>query len=200
MLLRKLSRWPEQADLHVGDLIHNFTVCLHDTVGYGEFQPAQYEARNFHLVGHGFYFWRHHAGEFDFAYAQCAALAGFTQPAEKETCELPKRIKTEAAGHDGVAVEMAGEKPEIGFHIKFSRDRAQACGAAVFLNVGDPIKHQHGGQRQLRIARAEQFASTTGEQVFVGVGWLWCEHRLQYRPLIGLAGFSMADMEKGMRG
>ena len=50
----------------------------------------------------------HHAGEFDFAHAQGAALAGRAQPAQEEAEHLPQRIEPEAARHDGIALEMAG--------------------------------------------------------------------------------------------
>ncbi len=53
-------------------------------------------------------------------------------------------------------MEVAGEEPKVRLHIEFSRDRAQASSTAVFLDVGDAVKHQHGWQRQLRIAGAKQ--------------------------------------------
>ena len=63
---------------------------------------------------------------------------------------------------------MAIKKPQIGFHVQFSLDAAQAMGTTVAVNVGDAIKHQHGGQGQAATVGREQPAFTGGNQLFVG--------------------------------
>src|SRR6185437_15366634 len=62
---------------------------------------------------------------------------------------------------------MAEEKPELRLHRELCTDHSLAVLAARLADFGDPIKHQHRRQRQLRIARAEQLATAASEQVFV---------------------------------
>jgi hypothetical protein len=89
-----------------------------------------------------------------------------SQP-RKKACQLPERVEAEAAGHDGVALEMAAEEPKIGLNVEFGADVALAIGAALFADIDNAIEHEHGRQRQLRIALTEQFAATAGEQILI---------------------------------
>ena len=51
-----------------------------------------------------------------------AAIAGLAEPAEKEAEQLPQRVEPEAAGHDRIALEVAGEEPEVGLHVELGDD------------------------------------------------------------------------------
>ena len=53
------------------------------------------------------------AGEFQLAEPERAALAGRAEPAQEEAEQLPQRIEAEAAGHDRIALEVAGKEPEV---------------------------------------------------------------------------------------
>jgi hypothetical protein len=76
-------------------------------------------------------------------------------------------FKAETARHDRVALEMAGEEPEIGTHVELGADHALAVRAAGLRDFGDPVEHQHGRKRKLGVALTEQFAASAGQQVFV---------------------------------
>jgi hypothetical protein len=76
---------------------------------------------------------------------------------------LPQRIEAEAAGHDRIALEMAGKEPEIGLELEHSADQAFAVFAPGFGDLRDAIEHQHGRKRQLGIAGTEQLAPRTGQ-------------------------------------
>src|SRR5262249_33017834 len=73
----------------------------------------------------------------------------------------------EAARHDRVALEMAGEEPEIRFQVEGGARQAPAVLPAGLRDLRDPVEHQHRRQGQLRVARAEQFSSPAGEQILV---------------------------------
>ena len=79
---------------------------------------------------------QHHAGEFDLADAERAALAGRAHPAEEEAEHLPEGIEAEAARHHRIAVEMAGEEPEVRLDVEFGHDLALAVLAA---RLGDGV-------------------------------------------------------------
>ena len=51
-------------------------------------------------------------------------LAGRAEPAQEKAEQLPQRIEPEAARHDGIALEMAGEEPES----RASRRARRRCG------------------------------------------------------------------------
>ena len=112
------------------------------------------------------------AGEFDFAAAERAAASGAAFPGKEEADELPHGIQAEAAGHDRIALEVAGEEPEVGVDVQFGDDFAFAVFAAVVGDADDAVHHQHIRQRQLRVARAEDFAAAAGEEFFFAVAAL----------------------------
>ena len=103
---------------------------------------------------------------FDLAHAERAALAGRAEPAEEEAEQLPQRIDAEAAGHDRVALEVAGEEPEVGLELEHRADQALAVFAADFRDFGNAVEHQHRRQRQLR-ALDKKLAPPAGQQVLV---------------------------------
>ena len=111
---------------------------------------------------------RHHAGELDLADAERAALARRAEPAEEEAGQLPQRVEAEAARHHRIAVEMAGEEPQVGLDIEFGHDsQPLPCSPPVSEMCGDAVEHQHRRQRQLGVARAEQLAAPAGQQLLV---------------------------------
>src|SRR5262249_55229741 len=95
------------------------------------------------------------AGEFELAEAECAALAGRTEPAQEEAEQLPERVEPEAARHDRIALEVAGEEPKVPLEVEHGTHPSLAIPAARFPHPGNAVEHQHGRQRQLGIARAE---------------------------------------------
>lgn len=50
--------------------------------------------------------------------------------------------------------------------VEFGLDLALAVFAAGFRNMQNPVDHQHGGQRQLGIARTEHAAVAAFQDVF----------------------------------
>ena len=86
-----------------------------------------------------------------------------SQPRKKPE-HLPERVEAEAAGHHRIALEVAGEEPEVGLDVELGADLALAVLAAVLADLGDAVEHQHRRQRQLGVARAEQLAPAAGEQ------------------------------------
>ena len=110
---------------------------------------------------------QHLAGEFQLAEPERPSPARRAEPAEEEAEQLPQRIEAQAARHDRIAFEMAGEEPEVGLEIEHGAHQAFAVFAAGLGDLGDAVEHQHGRQRQLGIAGAEQFAAAAGQQVLV---------------------------------
>ena len=58
---------------------------------------------------------------------------------------------------------MAGEKPEIRLEFEHGADQSLAIFAACLRDLGNAVEHEHGRQRQLGIAGAEQFAPSAGQ-------------------------------------
>src|SRR5262249_15981718 len=108
---------------------------------------------------------QHHSGEFHIADTESAPLSGSTEPAEKEAQHLPQGINAEAARHDRNPEEMATEKPKVRLDIEFGDNLAFAKFTAILRYMRDAIEHQHGRQRQLGIAGAEEFAAGTGQKI-----------------------------------
>src|SRR5262249_27665721 len=76
-------------------------------------------------------------------------------------------IEAEAAWHDGVAFEMAGEEPQVRLHVELSHDAPITMLAALLLHFRDAVEHEHRRQRKLRVAGAEQLPARAGEQVVI---------------------------------
>src|SRR5690606_35249574 len=76
-------------------------------------------------------------------------------------------IEPEAPRHHRVAIKVAVEEPEILPDVELGPDLPLAVGTTILGNARYPIEHQHRRQRQLRVARAEQLAAGTGQQVLV---------------------------------
>jgi hypothetical protein len=68
-----------------------------------------------------FVFGRHHALELHLAGGKGHALALLAEPAEEEAGQLPHGVEAQAARHDRVADEVAGEEPVVGFTCRIRR-------------------------------------------------------------------------------
>src|SRR5215468_949840 len=66
------------------------------------------------------------AGEFQFTQSERASLAGRAQPAQEKAEQLPERIEAQAARHDRIALEMAGEEPQVRLELEHGADQALA--------------------------------------------------------------------------
>ena len=82
------------------------------------------------------------------------------------------RVEAEAARHDRIADEMAGEEPQVRLDVEFGADEALAEGAAGLADLGDAVEHQHRRVGQLGVARTEQLAAGAGQQFFIVVAGL----------------------------
>src|SRR5690606_7615991 len=105
----------------------------------------------------------HLAAELHLPHAQRAPAPGLAQPGQVEACELPHRVHAQAAGHHRVALEMAGEEPQVGSDVELCADQALAERAALAGDLRDAVEHQHRRQRQARVAGAEHFAAAAGK-------------------------------------
>src|SRR5690606_459397 len=86
----------------------------------------------------------------------------------------------EAAGHDRVADEVAGEEPQVRPDVELGADEALVEGAAFLADRGDAVEHQHGRRGKLGVARAEQLAARAGQQILVIVARLSLGHVFLY--------------------
>src|SRR4051812_33676043 len=103
----------EEADPQVVSHIDDVAICLHDTIGDCQLQPAQDhplqvdDVLDFAHAGHD------HASELDLADPKRAASARCADPAEEEPRKLPQRIEPQAPRHDRITREMALEEPVV---------------------------------------------------------------------------------------
>src|SRR5690625_2678005 len=112
------------------------------------------------------------SGKIYLATAQCTASTGIAAPAEIEPYQLPHGVQAQAAGHDGVAREMAIEKPQVRRDIQLSDDLAFVVIPAFFTNAHNAVEHQHVGYGELSIARTKKATVTTLQQLFAAVSVL----------------------------
>src|SRR5882762_7667014 len=140
-----------QPDPHVERLVYRVAVGMYEAVSDAQHQPAQDHALEMHVVRELLDGRNDHAGELDLAHADRAPAARRLHPAEEEPQQLPHRVKAKAARHHRVALEMAGEEPEIGLHVELGHDLALAIFPAGVRDLDDPVEHQHRRQRQLRV-------------------------------------------------
>src|SRR5580704_14610799 len=153
----------EQADLEVERTIDHRTVGREPAVGDAEHELGAHHAFDFDAVDDVLHGRQHLAGELQLPHAQCAALAGRAEPAEEEAEQLPQRVEPQAARHHRVALEMAGEEPEVGLEIEHRPHQALAVFAARFRDFGNAVEHQHGQQRPLD----EKLAPAAGQQILI---------------------------------
>src|SRR5580704_12043456 len=156
----------EQADLEIERAINDRAVRREPAVGNAEHQLRAHHALDVDAVDDVLHRRQHLPGKLDLTHTERAALAGRAEPAEEEAEQLPQRIKTEAAGHDRIAFEVAREEPHVGLKLEHRADQALAVFAAHLRDFGNPLEHEHGRQRQLR-ALDKKLAPPAGEQVLV---------------------------------
>ena len=118
-------------------------------------------------------------GEFYLADRQGAPAPLAAGPAEEKSDKLPQRIHAKASRHHRIALEMAGEEPQIGVQVELRDDLPLAMRAAGIVDPGDPVTHQHRRHRQLRIAGPEKLALRAGDKIVVTKGVL-----LQWRHVV----------------
>ena len=150
--------------------INFFAIGQQAGVTNGHVELAFNHTLDVDFVGDEFDLWPHFAGKFDFARAQGTAPARQLQPSEVEANQLPHGIQPQAAGHDRVALKVAGKKPQIGFDVQFGHNAPQAVSTPIGVDMGDAVKHQHRGQRQAATVGTEQTAFARGNQLFIGKG------------------------------
>ena len=154
-----------QRDLHVLDDVDHLAIGLDDPIRDAHGQAAGLDGLGeIDLVGQHLAVGADHAGEFHLTHAERVAAPLPAAPAEVEAGQLPQAIEAEAAGHDRVAGEVAGEEPQVGGDVEFGHDMALAVQAAIFRDVGDAVHHQHGRFGKLGIAGAEKFAPRAFEK------------------------------------
>ena len=156
-----------QAHAHIGDFVNPLAVRLQPAIGDGENELAPEDALEIDPVDHLLHRRDHHVGELDLADAERPAASRQPEPTEEEPGHLPQRVEAQAARHHRIALEMAAEKPEVGLDVEFRAHHPFAMRAAGLGDLGNPVEHQHGRQRQLRIAGAEQLAAPAGQQVLI---------------------------------
>src|SRR6516164_734477 len=141
----------EQTDLEVHRPIDDRAVRRQPTVGDAEHELAAHDALDVDAVDHVLDRGQNLAGEFQFAQSERASLAGCAHPAQ------------EKAEHDRIALKVAGEEPQVRLELEHGAHQALAVLAAGFRDLGYAVEHEHGGQRQLGIAGAEEFAPRAGQ-------------------------------------
>src|SRR5205823_10964054 len=103
----------EQPDLEVERLVDHRAVRRKPAVGDAENELRAHHPLDFEAIDHVLHSRQHLAGKLEFAETERAALARRAEPAEEKSQELPQRVEAEAARHHWIALEMAGEEPEI---------------------------------------------------------------------------------------
>src|SRR5712692_8431891 len=116
----------EQTDLEVHRPIDDRTVRRQPTVGDAEHQLAAHDPLDVDAVDHVLDGGKNLAGEFQLPEPERASLAGGAEPTQEEAEQLPERIETQAAGHDRIALEMAGEEPQVRPEIEYGANQAFA--------------------------------------------------------------------------
>src|SRR5580704_18096600 len=133
----------DQPDLEAAHFIDLLAVGLNDAVGDAQRELAQHHALEMDMVGELAHRQNDHAGELDLADAQRPAAARRLHPAQEKAEELPQRVERQAARHHRIALEMAGEEPEVRLHVELGHDLALAIAAALVVDLHDAIEHQH---------------------------------------------------------
>src|SRR5690606_22607545 len=119
----------------VGGLVDGFSIGLQPAVGSAEDETTAHHALEVDPVFDLLDRRRDHALEFHFAGRQGHALARLAQPTEEKAGQLPHGVKAEAARHDRIAWEMAGEEPEIRMHVEFGANKALVELSASFADL-----------------------------------------------------------------
>src|SRR5258708_6404271 len=133
----------DQADPQAADLVDWIAVGMDDAICNAQRELAQHHALEMHVVGELAHRRHNHAGKLDLADAQRPAASWRLHPAQEKAEELPQRVERQAARHHRIALEVAGEEPELGLHVELGHDLALAIAAALVVDLHDAIEHQH---------------------------------------------------------
>src|SRR6056297_4171831 len=171
-LLRKCFCAGKQSYPKIFGFVDDDAVAEHLRIGDAHRELAHDDALHLHTVFNLLVSRQDLSREFYITDAQCAPMALAATPAEEEADQLPHRVQTQAARHDRVAFEMAGEEPQIRMDIQFRLHFALAVFATLVGDQVDPIEHQHRRQRQLRVAGPEHLALGAANQIVVFEGRL----------------------------
>ena len=147
-------------------MIDLLAIGLHDCIADAHEQLALDNAFQVDAIGHEPVSWRDLAGKLDFTGTQRATTSRSSEPAEMEADQLPHGVEPQTARHHRVAREVTVEEPEVRPDVEFANDLALVELASAIGNPGDTVHHQHVGNRQLGIARAEHLAVAALEQKF----------------------------------
>src|SRR6476620_1786976 len=183
-------RVAKKAYLEVHGPVDDGPVGREPAIGYSKHKLRTHHPLDVDAIEDVLYGRENLTGELEFSQSERATSARGAEPAQKESEQLPERIKSEAAGHYRIAFEMTGEKPVVGAQIEHSAQKPFAIGSAGFRDLGNAIEHQHRWQRQLGISCAEQFASGARQKIIVAkagapplLGLLYVRTRLSGRRL-----------------
>src|SRR5712671_3593207 len=75
------------------------------------------------------------AGKLHLAHAERTPVAGRSEPAQKEADELPQGVEAETARHHRIALEVAGEEPQVRLHVELGARHSLAVLAALLGNL-----------------------------------------------------------------
>src|SRR6201995_735010 len=116
------GRFLDQADLEAAHFVDLLAVGMNIAVGDAQRELAQHHPLEVDMIGELAHRRHDHAGEFDLADAQRPAAARRLHPAEEKAQQLPQRVERQATRHHRIALEMAGEEPEVGLHVELGHD------------------------------------------------------------------------------
>src|SRR5215831_10415146 len=156
----------KQSDLEVERLVDDRAVRRDPAVGDAKHQPRAHHALDVDAVHHFLDGRENRAGKLHLAHAERAPVAVRAEPAEKEPEQLPQRVEAETTRHHRIALEMAGEEPEIRLYIELGARHALAVLAALLGDLRDAVKHQHRRQRQLR-PLGKHLATAAGQELLI---------------------------------
>src|SRR5262249_17966927 len=146
--------------------IDDRSVGLEPAIGDTKHEPGAHHALDVDAVDDLLDVGEDRRRDLDLAEPERPPLAGRAQPTKEETEHLPQGIEAEAAGHDRIALKVAGKEPKVWFKVEHCPYQALAVFAAFFRDFGDAVEHEHGRQRKLR-ALVEELTAATGQQVFI---------------------------------
>src|SRR3984893_15565194 len=106
-------RVAEQADLEVHRPIDDGTVRREPSIGNAENELGTHHPLDVDAIHDILHRGQDLAGELELTPPERPPIARPSQPAKKEAEQLPQRIDPEASRHHRIALEMAGEEPEV---------------------------------------------------------------------------------------
>src|SRR5690606_17896117 len=105
-----------------------------------EHQPPADDALDVDAVMHELRLGQDLTRELELTEPECPAGARCARPAQVEPEHLPQRVQAQAARHDGIAFEMAIEKPEVWSDVELGPDKTLVEGTARAGDLGDPVE------------------------------------------------------------